>query len=112
MKWISTVFCLLAIGCATPPAPDRTRLPDKPEATVTVYVRGEVVRPGSYTLSCGSGVLHGIAAAGGLTEYASNSVFLRRNNDVAFDATIRDLERGEVQSPSLQTGDVIVVMSK
>ncbi len=37
---------------------------------VRIAVLGEVTHPGSYDIESGSGVLHALAAAGGLTDYA------------------------------------------
>jgi polysaccharide export outer membrane protein len=52
-----------------------------------VAVIGKVARPGVYELERGSGVLHAIAAAGGLTPFADeNGVFVIRNGYWADDA--------------------------
>jgi polysaccharide biosynthesis/export protein len=60
----------------------------KPVVTVTVEesrplrvpVLGEVARPGVYDLEAGSGVLHALAAAGGMTQYAGrDSIYVLRH---------------------------------
>lgn len=81
---------------------------------VTVSVIGEVRSSGSYAVQPGETVLHMLARAGGLTEYAdvSGIYVVRRdpkNPRVRF--RFRDLAGGEPRSLSfiLRDGDVIVV---
>jgi polysaccharide export outer membrane protein len=84
-----------------------------------VAVVGKVVRPGVYELDRGAGVLHAIAAAGGLTPFASeSSVYVIRNGYWADDATPARIrfKYGELlagQAPAslfrLSVSDVVVV---
>ena len=84
-----------------------------------VPVLGEVTRKGTYDLEPGSGVLQALAAAGGMTEYASrNRIFVIRPNTAVEGAPamrIRfdydQLTRATGRGPGfrLQPGDVVVV---
>jgi polysaccharide export outer membrane protein len=85
-----------------------------------ISVLGEVVRPGMYDLETGSGVLHALAAAGGLTPFAaSDRVYvLRRGSPMDANSgpsRIRfrydDLRRGKARSSDfrLRAGDVVLV---
>jgi polysaccharide export outer membrane protein len=97
----------------------------KPMVTVTVEesrplrvpVLGEVVRPGVYDLESGSGVLHALAAAGGLTQYAGRDriYVLRQIQRSPSPTRIRfrydDLARGDARSSGfrIQPGDLVIV---
>jgi len=86
---------------------------------LAVPVLGEVTRKGTYELEPGSGILQALAAAGGLTEFASRDrIFVIRPNAtpngaaamrIRFDYVnlIRTIGRGSAFQ--LQAGDVIVV---
>jgi polysaccharide export outer membrane protein len=81
---------------------------------VTVSVIGEVRNSGSFPVAPGETVLHMLAHAGGLTEYANfNGIYVVRRDDsvprVRF--RYRDLSGGDARSLSfiLRDGDVIVV---
>lgn len=85
-----------------------------------VSVVGKVVRPGAYDLFPGSGVIHAIAAAGGLTPFADDDrVFVLRSGYWAdgqpAPARIRfrygDLASGKAPATLflLRVGDVVVV---
>jgi polysaccharide export outer membrane protein len=92
-----------------------------PNVTVTldtgtelkISVLGEVKNSGVFTLDHGANVLHALAAAGGLSEYAdSDKVFVVRKSlpqRVRF--RYQDLRSADPKSISfmLQAGDVIVV---
>jgi polysaccharide export outer membrane protein len=99
-----------------------------PMVTVTVHERpplrvsvlGEVARPGMYDLEAGAGVLHAIAAAGGVTPFAdSNGVFVLRRgywadgnpSPARIRFRYRDLRHGKVPAANfrLRTGDVVDV---
>lgn len=78
---------------------------------VRVSVLGQVVRPGAYTLSPGSGIVDAISAAGGTTEVAAmTEVRLLRSGA---QATIVNLERllagDEQANVALRGGETIVV---
>ncbi len=92
-----------------------------PEVTITVEeiqptavsVLGEVSHPGNYTLAGSAGVLAALAAAGGLTEYASRSgIYVVRHSppqDVRFTfASLTDAE-SRAATFRLRPGDVVVV---
>lgn len=84
-----------------------------------VPVLGEVTRKGTYDLEPGSGVLQALAAAGGMTEYASRSrIFVIRPNTAVEGAPAmrirfdyEQLTRATGRGPGfrLQPGDVVVV---
>lgn len=97
-----------------------------PVVTVTVHERaplrvsviGKVGRPGVYDLDHGAGVLHALAAAGGLTPFArDDGLFVLRNGYWA-DANVpvrirfryRDLEAGRLPGAVflLRSGDVVI----
>lgn len=87
-------------------------------APVQVSVLGEVGQPGSFTLARPAGLLHAIAAAGGLTEYADrDGIYVLRRLDpksrfpVRIRFRYRDLTGGGTPAGAflLQSGDVIVV---
>lgn len=98
-----------------------------PSVTVVVHERrplrvsvmGKVVRPGVYDLDYGAGVVHALAAAGGLTPFADeDAVFVLRSGYWAdgnnAPARIRfrytDLRRGKPPAATfrLKVGDVVV----
>ncbi len=90
---------------------------DEP-ALVNVSVLGEVRTAGTYTMPRPAGLLHAIAAAGGLTQYASNDgiYILRRLEDdsqapVRIRFHYRELTSGGTRAAGflLKTGDVLVV---
>jgi polysaccharide export outer membrane protein len=85
-----------------------------------VSVLGKVARPGAYDLDRGGGVLHALAAAGGLTPFADeDAIFVLRQgywaDGDATPARIRfrylDLVSGKKQASlfRLRVGDVVVV---
>jgi polysaccharide export outer membrane protein len=99
----------------------------KPVVTVVVHERrplrisvlGQVTRPGTYDLEDEAGVLHALAAAGGLTPFANrDAIFVLRRGywaDANLPARIRlrysDLEQGKAPAAVfvLRRGDVLVV---
>jgi polysaccharide export outer membrane protein len=99
-----------------------------PVVTVVVHERrplrvsvvGKVTRPGVYDLDAGAGVIHAVAAAGGLTTFADeNGVYVLRTGYWADgDPTparvrfrYRDLQSGKAPASTflLRVGDVVVV---
>ena len=90
---------------------------DEP-ALVGVSMLGEVARPGSYTMPRPAGLLHAIAAAGGLTTYADDdAIYVLRKLEPSSVAPMRirfrydDLTSGGTPAAGfeLQSGDVILV---
>ncbi len=81
----------------------------------TVFVLGEVNKPGQFTLGRYVDVVQALTLAGGLTPYASerNMQILRRQDgrEVTFAFDFRDIKRGRQleQNIILQSGDVVVV---
>ncbi len=79
----------------------------------SVSVLGEVTKPGIYTVDRSSGVLQALAAAGGLTEYASNSgiYVVRRDPSARIRFSFAGLTDADSRAASfrLRTGDVVVV---
>lgn len=85
---------------------------EEPRAFV-VYVVGEVVRPGSFTLDTGASVLQAVAAAGGLTPYAGRDrlYVVRQDPEPArirfrYEALTR--AEGRAAGFKLKNGDIVV----
>jgi polysaccharide export outer membrane protein len=87
-------------------------------ATLNVSVLGEVAGPGAFNVERPAGVLHAIATAGGLTEYADrDGIYVLRRLDPSRSAPTRirfrygDLTSGGTRAASflLQSGDIVVV---
>ncbi len=81
---------------------------------LTVSVMGEVSKPGAYPVGAGAGVMHALAAAGGLTDFADKKrIFVLRQGEkvlrirFAYEALARAV--GQAPSFRLQAGDVVVV---
>jgi polysaccharide export outer membrane protein len=85
---------------------------EEPRAT-TVSVLGEVAHPGVYSLDVAAGVLQALAAAGGLTDYASrDSIFVVRrgsNSRIRFAFASLLHAGGRAAGFRLQPGDALVV---
>jgi polysaccharide export outer membrane protein len=82
----------------------------------TIFVLGEVNKPGQYTLGRYVDVLQALTLAGGTTAFANErSVTIRRRQDggeVILPFNYRDAKRGrerDGQNVILQSGDVVVV---
>ena len=81
----------------------------------TVFVLGEVNKPGQFTLGRYVDVVQALTLAGGTTPYASerNMKILRRQDgrEVTYSFDFRDIKRGRnlKQNIILQSGDVVVV---
>ncbi len=81
----------------------------------TVFVLGEVNKPGQFTLGRYVDVVQALTLAGGTTPYASErSIQILRRQDgreVVYRFDFRDIERGRDLSQNiiLQSGDVVVV---
>lgn len=81
----------------------------------TVFVLGEVNKPGQFTLGRYVDVVQALTLAGGTTPYASerNMQILRRQDgrEVTYRFDFRDIKRGKQleQNIILQSGDVVVV---
>jgi len=81
----------------------------------TVFVLGEVNKPGQFTLGRYVDVVQALTLAGGTTPYASerNIQILRRQDgrEVVYRFDFRDIERGRnlEQNIILQSGDVVVI---
>ena len=81
---------------------------------LNVTVLGEVVKPGVYPLEPGAGLLPAIAAAGGLTDWASkDSIFVIRPGTPAWRIRFRFSALAHAEGRAgvfrLQSGDQIVV---
>ena len=79
-----------------------------------VFVLGEVARPGRYALEASASVLHAIAAAGGLTQYANrDGIFVVREETALVRIRFRyeALTRieGRASTFRLRSGDSVVV---
>ena len=82
---------------------------------VTVSLLGEVAKPGQFALEPGAGVLHALAAAGGLTDFAHRDrIFVLREVDgkplrIRFDYQALTEASGRAAEFRVQSGDVVVV---
>jgi polysaccharide export outer membrane protein len=77
-------------------------------------VLGEVNRPGIYALPIGAGVLQALAAASGLTQYASKDrIFVVRDSPqrarIRFEFSQLTQAEGKAATFRLRVGDVVVV---
>lgn len=78
-----------------------------------VYVMGEAVEPGRYTVRSGSTILQVLAETGGFTRFAAtNRIQIQRGGQVmTFD--YRAVERGLAATPMVvKSGDVIVIPTR
>ena len=81
----------------------------------TIFILGEVNKPGQFTLGRYVDVVQALTLAGGTTPYASerNMQILRRKDgqELTFRFDLRDIKRGKnlKQNIILQSGDVVVV---
>lgn len=81
----------------------------------TIFILGEVNKPGQFTLGRYVDVVQALTLAGGTTPYASerNMRILRRKDgrEVTYGFDFRDIKRGRnlKQNIILQSGDVVVV---
>jgi polysaccharide export outer membrane protein len=81
---------------------------------MSVFVMGEVARPGAYPLASSTAVMQPIAAAGGMTEFASGEItILKAGTGESRTYLLEDLN-GATAPPQalLQPGDVILVDRK
>lgn len=87
-------------------------------APLNVSVVGEVAHPGMFSMTRGAGVLHALAAAGGLTAYAErNGIYVLRRLTPSSPAPTRiRFKYGELTSGGtaaagflMQSGDVVIV---
>jgi len=79
---------------------------------ITVYIFGEVNRPGGYTVSSLSNLLHALYTAGGITENGSlRSIKLIRNTKIAGHYDLYDLllKGDNSQNLKLLSGDVVYI---
>jgi polysaccharide export outer membrane protein len=85
---------------------------EEPKA-LSVPVLGEVTKPGTYPLDADCTVLHALAAAGGLTEFAAKDrIFVVRTGPkplrIRFTYGLLTQAQGHAASFRLRTGDVVV----
>ncbi len=82
---------------------------------MSVFVMGEVSKPGPYPLANGAGFMQALAAAGGLTEKASGELTLfKGRTGQSFTLRLADLSKPEALAPGvmLEPGDVLLVPRK
>ncbi len=100
-----------------------TKYIKKPQVTVTirqygqvgmsVFVMGEVARPGAYPLVSGSGIMQPLASAGGMTNLASGEITILKPGGESRTLKIEDLQTlNPTAARLLDPGDVIVVNRK
>lgn len=81
----------------------------------TIFVVGEVVKPGTYAFQPGLDPLKAVALAGGLTDFASfKALIIRRDSsgkDIQIKADIKKLMKAEPNREQylLQPGDMVVI---
>lgn len=72
--FIGIMISMLLLGCSFQPEPVVVRTIEKAKTAlqpeITIYVSGQVLKPGTYRLAKGSRLSDAIAAAGGLTQQA------------------------------------------
>ncbi len=80
-------------------------------ADLSVYVLGQVAKPGAYTVPRGSGVMEAIALAGGVLPTADKEASLLRANRELVTIKLEELvqAKGAGTAPALQVGDVLIV---
>lgn len=90
--------------------PNVTLVLEQP-AQITVSVTGEVRQGGTFQLEPGTNVLHAVASAGGLNDYADgDKIFLVRKKEAQrIRFRYSDLRSGVTTNITLQPGDLIVV---
>lgn len=82
---------------------------------MTIFVVGEVVRPGSYVFEPGLDPLKAVAMAGGMTDFASRTVLIIRKNEAGEETQIEVNTKKLMKANSgrgryeLEPGDMIVV---
>ena len=81
---------------------------------MSVFVMGEVARPGAYPLASGTAVMQPIAAAGGMTEFASGEItILKAATGESHTYLLENLNGATAPSQALlQPGDVLLVNRK
>jgi polysaccharide export outer membrane protein len=85
------------------------------DSTITVYILGEVVRPGPvvFRRSQSPGLLQALSGAGGLTDRASRTVVVKRKDPRGKETTIKvDYKRivsGRLSDVTLQDNDTVYV---
>lgn len=73
------------------------------------YVRGEVKKQGVFLLSGDISLVQGIIMAGGYTDFhKKKAVELRRGRQTTI-YNVEKIERGDLDDPLLQNGDIVVV---
>ncbi len=75
---------------------------------MSVFVMGEVKDPGVYPLASGSGLMQPLAAAGGLTEFASGQITVMKRTGESWSTLLEDVPHGSA-GQMLEPGDVILV---
>ena len=84
------------------------------QSGMSVFVMGEVMKPGPYPLTNGAGYMQALAAAGGLTEAASGEItVLKGRTRQATTLLITDTgASGAASSVILEPGDVLLALRK
>jgi protein involved in polysaccharide export with SLBB domain len=75
---------------------------------MSVFVMGEVRDPGIYPLASGSGVVQLLAAAGGLTEYASGEITVTKRTGESWKMSLGDISASGAGG-LLEPGDAMLV---
>lgn len=92
----------------------------EPYVTITIekqtfFIYGEVKRPGSYTLEGQITLLRAISLAGGLTDFASSIIYIKRKvegKEKRIKVNINKIIRQPGSDITLQADDVIVIVRR
>jgi polysaccharide export outer membrane protein len=83
------------------------------EQSLFIYVYGEVRNPGSYRLEGQMSLLRAITIAGGLSDFASSSVYIKRksegNKEQRIKVNINSIIKQEAADIQLRVDDIVVV---
>lgn len=73
------------------------------------FIRGEVLKPGRFSLLGGVSIVQAIATAGGFNDFANPKDVLIIRGGKTIKVNVRDIERNPSQDLQIEEGDVIVV---
>lgn len=73
------------------------------------FIRGEVLKPGRFSLLGGVSIVQAIATAGGFNDFANPKDVLIIRGGRTIKVNVRDVERNPARDVQIEEGDVIVV---
>jgi polysaccharide biosynthesis/export protein len=116
-RFVTPPDVTISVSSLRPDPPLQPKTPDRP-LDPSIYVTGEVAKPGQYFYRTRTNVLQAIALAGGLGPFAADSrIRIRRNvngQDRLLSFNYADFISGTNVSGNitLQSGDVVIVPEK